>query len=149
MDDVDAKEVKILIIDDDPKVRKSISAFLEDSGYVIFEAENAIHGLNLFQQELPDLILLDLRMPEMDGLQFLEIIQDKSPDTPVIIVSGAGVMADAIRALKLGAMDFITKPIMDLAILENSIKRALEHLRLRLENKNHREHLENEIIKRT
>jgi len=143
------KEATLLIIDDEEAVRNSLCVYLEDSGFAILEAADGLQGLDLFQEHLPDLILLDLRMPEMDGLAFLTDLHQKSPDTPVIVVSGAGVLQDAIAALRLGAVDFITKPILDMAMLENSIQRALERTRLLQENKRYRLHLEDEIQIRT
>ncbi len=143
------KPLKILAIDDEPVVRDSIAAYLEDSGFEILQAGDGQEGLQRLREDAPDLILLDLRMPEMDGLQFLEIMKRETPDTPVIVVSGTGVLQDAIEALRAGAHDFVTKPILDMAVLEHAVKSALERVRLRSENQRYREHLESEIEQRT
>ncbi len=143
------KPRKILAIDDEPVVRDSIAAYLEDSGFEVLQAGDGQEGLQRLREEAPDLILLDLRMPEMDGLQFLEIMNKETPDTPVIVVSGTGVLQDAIEALRAGAHDFVTKPILDMAVLEHAVKGALERVRLRSENQRYREHLESEIAQRT
>ncbi len=143
------KSLKILAIDDEPVVRDSIAAYLEDSGFEVIQAGDGQEGLQCLREEAPDLILLDLRMPEMDGLQFLDIMKKETPDTPVIVVSGTGVLQDAIEALRAGAHDFVTKPILDMAVLEHAVKGALERARLRSENRRYREHLESEITQRT
>ena len=123
------KPLKILAIDDEPVVRDSIAAYLEDSGFEVLQAGDGQEGLQRLREEAPDLILLDLRMPEMDGLQFLEIMKRETADTPVIVVSGTGVLQDAIEALRAGAHDFVTKPILDMAVLEHAVKSALERVR--------------------
>ncbi len=143
------KRLKILAIDDEPVVRESIAAYLEDSGFEVIQAGDGQEGLQRLRAEAPHLILLDLRMPEMDGLQFLDIMKREAPDTPVIVVSGTGVLQDAIEALRAGAHDFVTKPILDMAVLEHAVKGAFERVRLRTENERYREHLESEIAKRT
>lgn len=133
---------RVLTIEDEETVRRSIVAYLEDSGFEMLEAENGRVGLEVFEQEHPDVVLCDLRMPEVDGLQVLAQIAADSPETPLIIVSGTGDMGDAIQALKIGAWDYITKPVQDLAVLEHSITKALERARLLRENREYREHLE-------
>jgi PAS domain S-box-containing protein len=143
------RAMKILAIDDEPVIRESIAAYLEDSGFKVFQAGDGKHGLALFRKQPPDLILLDLRMPEMDGLAFLETLRQEASDIPVIVVSGTGMLQDAIEALRAGAQDFVTKPILDMAVLEHAIQNALERARLRQENRRYRQHLEDEIGRRT
>lgn len=133
---------RVLTIEDEDTVRRTIAAYLEDSGFEMLEAENGRIGLDVFEREHPDVVLCDLRMPEVDGLQVLAEIAAKSPETPLIIVSGTGDMGDAIQALKIGAWDYITKPVQDLAVLEHSITKTLERARLLRENREYREHLE-------
>ena len=135
----------ILVIDDDTIVRESIVAYLEDSGFNILQAENGEQGLDLFRVAQPDLILCDLRMPRMDGLGVLRNVREISPEVPFIVVSGAGVMADVVEALRLGASDYIIKPIVDLEVLEYAINRALENALLAVENRRYRESLEEAI----
>ena len=133
---------RILTIEDEDTVRKSIVAYLEDSGFEMIEADNGRAGIEMFEQERPDVVLCDLRMPEVDGLQVLAHIAAESPETPLIIVSGTGDISDAIQALKIGAWDYIMKPVQDLAVLEHSIAKALERSRLLRENREYSEHLE-------
>ena len=90
----DNSQVKILIIEDDPSVRKVIGEYLSTKGFQTLEAEDGKAGLNLFSKESPDLILLDLRLPVMDGLEVLARISKDAPHIPVIIVSGKGTVKD-------------------------------------------------------
>ncbi|OGR27967.1 MAG: hypothetical protein A2X83_09290 [Desulfuromonadales bacterium GWD2_54_10] len=123
----------ILIVDDDEAIRKSFSYFFEDCGYQVLEACNGRQGLDSFRLNRPELVFTDLLMPEMSGLDFLAALKELSPETPVIVISGIGVVADAIKAVKLGAWDFITKPVLSLSELEIVAKRALETAELRHE----------------
>lgn len=132
----------LLIIDDDDVVRASLAAYLEDSGFTVLQASNGSQGLDVFEQAKPDLLICDLRMPQVDGLELIRRIQTLGVEVPVIVVSGAGVMSDAVEALRLGAADYLIKPLEDLAVLEHSVRRALERARLRLENQRYREELE-------
>ncbi|GLZ86815.1 fused response regulator/phosphatase [Metapseudomonas resinovorans] len=133
---------KLLIIDDDEVVRASLAAYLEDSGFSVRQASNGLQGLQVFEQERPDLVICDLRMPQVDGLELIRRISELEAETPVIVVSGAGVMSDAVEALRLGAADYLIKPLEDLAVLEHSVRRALDRALLRLENRRYREKLE-------
>lgn len=140
---------KILVVDDDTLMRKSIVTFLQDNGYEVLQAQDGEEGLDVFRRQAPDLILLDLRMPKMDGLEVLEAITKESREIPVIIVSGAGSMSDAIKTLKLGAWDYVTKPITDLALLEHAVTKSLERAELIRENRCYQNYLEEEVEKRT
>lgn len=139
---------KLLVIDDETIVRESIVAYLEDSGFDVVEADNGRHGLEIFESEQPDIVLCDLRMPEMDGLAVLRQIRKVSPDTPFIVVSGAGVISDVVEALRLGASDYLIKPVLDLAVLEHSVMRNLERSELLRQNQAYKEDLErtNQIL---
>jgi len=140
---------KILVIDDEAIIRESMTAYLEDSGFLVCQASDGREGLAVFRREHPDLVMVDLRMPGIDGLEVLSTVLTESPDTPTLVVSGTGVIQDAIEALRMGALDFVTKPILDMAVLEHAAKTALERARLRSENRRYREHLEEEIRCRT
>jgi serine phosphatase RsbU (regulator of sigma subunit) len=132
----------LLIIDDDEVVRASLAAYLEDSGFDVLQADNGLQGLEVFQREEPDLVICDLRMPQVDGLELIRRINALEVATPIIVVSGAGVMSDVVEALRLGAADYLIKPLEDLAVLEHSVRRALDRAYLRLENQRYRDKLE-------
>ncbi len=80
----------LLIIDDDEVVRASLATYLEDSGFIVLQASNGLEGLEVFQREQPDLVICDLRMPQVDGLELIRRINALQVDIPVIVVSGAG-----------------------------------------------------------
>ena len=136
---------KILTIDDEYVLRQSIVAYLEDSGFTVFESDNGASGLETFYREKPDLILTDLQMPNLGGLEVLAEITEKAPNIPVIVISGAGDMNDVIEALRLGAWDYLTKPITDLAVLEHAICKAIERGKLIEENKIYATKLEHNL----
>lgn len=133
---------RILVIDDDRVIRQSIAAYLEDSGYEVLLADDGLTGLELFRAEQPDLVVCDLRMPGLDGISVLHHISADHSETPIVVISGAGVMADVVEALRIGATDYLIKPILDLEVLEHSIERSLERAKLRRENASYRRKLE-------
>lgn len=139
----------ILLIDDEKVIRESVRNFLEDYEYRVVEAENGRVGLEVYYRERPDLVMVDLRMPEMDGLEVLGRLTGESPDTPVIIMSGTGIIGDAVEALRLGAWNYLLKPVEDLTVLRHAIENALERSRLIRENRRYQEHLEEEVNRRT
>lgn len=134
--------ISILTVEDEASVRMALIAYLEDLDYRVIESSSGAEALQLCRQSLPDLVLCDLRMPGMDGLELLSELQRLAPELPVIIVSGANRMDDAIQALKRGAWDYVTKPILDMEILDRAVRRALERVRLVRENRDYQQHLE-------
>jgi serine phosphatase RsbU (regulator of sigma subunit) len=137
-----AAPAKILTIEDEPPIRNGIVAYLEDSGFTMLEANDGPTGLEIFRHEHPDVVLCDLRLPGMDGLEVLSTITVESPETPVIVVSGVSLLNDAVQALRRGAWDYVTKPIHDMAVLESAVRRVIEHAQLLRQNREYREHLE-------
>ncbi|HTF98826.1 MAG TPA: SpoIIE family protein phosphatase [Cellvibrio sp.] len=136
---------KLLIIDDDALVRQSMVTYLTDSGFNVASASDAPSALDILYTSalLPDVILTDLRMPNGDGLQLLQILQERHQDIPVIVISGAGVMNDVVSALRLGARDYLIKPLVDLEVLVHSINKVLDRQDLEEENRRYRAQLEN------
>lgn len=125
----------ILIIDDERPTLDMLSLFLEAYGYAPMTAETGEEGIRLYQEHSPDIVITDIKMPGMDGIQVLKRIKGLSPHTEVIVVTGHGDMDLAIQALNLSATDFINKPVKKEA-LEGALKRAEERLnsKRRLEN---------------
>jgi two-component system cell cycle sensor histidine kinase/response regulator CckA len=117
----------ILIIDDDESIRKSISMHLEDNFYKTLTAENGRIGIELFDKELPDLVLVDLRMPEVDGYEVIKYIHKVAPEVPLIVISGVSNIQTAIDTMKIGALDFLAKPVTDHSVLIHSIEKGLDH----------------------
>jgi len=117
---------KILVIDDEVYIRDSVIGFLEDFGFEVIEAENGQVGVDRYENDRPDLILCDLRMPVMDGLEVLGHVRERDDNTPIIIVSGAGNIADTVEALRLGAWDYIIKPVQDMNVLFHAVNKAFE-----------------------
>src|SRR3954469_9558199 len=118
------KRKKLLIIDDDTLVRRSIAVYLIDSGFEVFEASEANQLVDAIKEYDPDLVITDLRMPGADGLHVLKQIRQYQPELPVIIISGAGSVSDVVQALRLGASDYLVKPVLDIEVLVHSINKA-------------------------
>ena len=123
----------ILIIDDEKDIRTSLGGILEDEGYQVMTAPCGIDGIELAGQESPDLVLLDIWMPGIDGLETLERLKTLFPHLTVIMISGHGTIETAVRATKLGAFDFIEKPLSLEKVLI-SVANALQLQELRAEN---------------
>lgn len=141
--------ITILVVDDEEPIRQTVGFYLEDNDYNVLGAENGRVALEIFQQKKPDLVLVDLRMPEMDGLDVLSQITKQSPDTPVIVISGTGIIADVVEALHLGAWDYLVKPIEDMSVLLHAVHKALERTRLIRENREYSQQLEEKVRIRT
>ena len=137
----------ILTIDDDDIIRRILRRYLEHDGYRVIEAGDGEDGLAVFQRERPDLVMLDLRMPKVDGLEVLAVISVQSPDTPVIVLSGAGILDDAIQALRLGAWDYQLKPITSPEMLYHTIRKNLERSSLIKQNNVFKKWLEEKLMR--
>lgn len=118
---------KILVIDDEKPTLSMFRLFLNAYGYTVFTAENGEDGLVVFQQEQPSIVITDIKMPGMDGLEVLKRIKELNPLAEVIIITGHGDLDLAIRALNMNATDFINKPIQK-AALDQALRRADERL---------------------
>ncbi|MEQ1727803.1 MAG: sigma-54 dependent transcriptional regulator [Vicinamibacterales bacterium] len=125
---------RILVIDDEAAIRESLRMTLEYEGYECILAATGPEGLTLADRELPDLVLLDVKMPGMDGLEVLERLRAVHETVPVIVVSGHGTISTAVEATKKGAFDFIEKPFASDRVLL-SLRNALDQRRLRDENR--------------
>ena len=108
---------RILVVDDEDIVRTSCSRTLSPEGYEVRLAKNGVEGLKMASEERFDLVLTDLKMPDMDGIEVLRIIKGKWPETAVIIVTGYQTVDTAVKAIKLGAYDYIEKPFTPDALI--------------------------------
>lgn len=130
----------ILIVDDKAGVRASLSGILEDEGYKVCAATNGQEAIQSLDKELPDAVLLDVWMPGPDGIEVLKKIRNQYPDLPVIIISGHGTIETAVKATKLGAYDFLEKPLsVEKTLL--TLARAVEHRRLTEANRDLRKRI--------
>jgi UDP-3-O-[3-hydroxymyristoyl] N-acetylglucosamine deacetylase len=109
---------KVLIIDDEKQILDSLSSILKDDGFQVFAAQEGRDGLKLFDTAKPDIVLLDVWMPGLDGLQVLKMIKEKENDALVIVISGHGTISTAVEAVKMGAYDFLEKPLSIDKVLE-------------------------------
>ena len=115
---------KILIVDDDQNVRHLIKILLNENGYDTAEASNGLEALELFKNQFLDLIITDLRMPDMDGMAFLIEAKKREPETPVIILTAYASIETAIAALKNGVFNYMSKPFKSDDLL-HAVKNAL------------------------
>ena len=120
------EKLKILISDDSKLLRKKLRAELEELGCEVIEAENGKEAIMLDLQEHPDGVFLDIVMPEVGGIEALQVIREVSPEIPVVMLSSAGTPQKLMQTLKMGAVDFIQKPYTS-----EQIKKAVEQIRKR------------------
>ena len=130
-------KARILVIDDDAAIRDSLRMILEYDGYECLLAPTGQEGIALVEREHPDLVFLDIKMPGMDGLEGLRRIKDLDEILPVVIISGHGTVSTAVEATKLGAFDFLEKPLASERVTV-TIRNALDHHRLKDENRSWR-----------
>ncbi len=147
--DKDRSQIRILVIEDEDYARECISDFLELVGFSAVQAKNGREGIELFGKCGPNVVITDIKMPEMDGFDILKFVQVYSAETPVIVISGTDSRDDVAQCLKLGAWDYIVKPVYDYGVLEMAVLRALEKKTLLEENRRYKEYLEEEVIKRS
>src|ERR1700749_1202607 len=124
----------ILIIDDEKAIRKTLSEILSFEGYKIDEASDGEEGLKTFKEKTFDVVLCDIKMPKLDGIEFLQKAGESNSDIPIIMISGHGNIETAVEAVKKGAYDFISKP-PDLNRLLITIRNAMEKNNLVAETK--------------
>ncbi len=126
---------KILIIEDEAAIRRVLTKILseENSSYVVTEAEDGLAGIELIKKEDFDLVLCDIKMPKMDGVEVLEAVNKIKPETPMVMISGHGDLDTAVNTMRLGAFDYISKP-PDLNRLLNTVRIALDRNELVVEN---------------
>ncbi len=131
MDDVQSwiEPPRVLAVDDEQVVCESIRRVLSEEGYDIATTTSSKQGLDMLRKERYDLLLLDIKMPEMDGIELLKAARDVSPETEVLIVTGYATIETAVEAIKLGAFDYLEKPVSPPQLLV-ATARALERKHL-------------------
>ncbi|MGD9288007.1 MAG: response regulator [Desulfobacterales bacterium] len=141
-------EKSILLVDDEAGIRKVLGIALADLGYTVHSAENGVNALRIFKDVQPSIVLTDIKMPEMDGIDLLRRLKKMSPDTEVIMITGHGDMDLAIKSVKYEATDFVTKPIND-EILEIALNRAQERIAMRRKLSDYTHNLEQLVEDKT
>ncbi len=126
---------RILIIEDEAAIRRVLVKILseENKGYEVFEAEDGLSGMEIIKKEDFDLVLCDIKMPKMDGVEVLEAVKKIKPEIPMVMISGHGDLDTAVNTMRLGAFDYISKP-PDLNRLLNTVRIALDRKELVVEN---------------
>ena len=117
---------KILVVDDEDIVRTSCNRALTPEGYEVKMARNGLDGLRIASEESFDIVLTDLKMPDMDGIEVLRRIKEGWPEIEVIIITGYQTVNTAVKAIKLGAFDYIEKPFTPDALVD-AVSKAMEH----------------------
>lgn len=140
---------RILVIEDQLEIRDMLAHYLATQGYLTQTAENGLDGLFLLEQWPADLVTVDLNMPVMNGHEFIKEAISRWPDMLIVVVSGVGAVEKAVEALRLGARDFITKPIESLTLVRNTLDKALEAAELIRQNRDYQQNLEQKVEQRT
>ena len=125
---------RILVIDDEKSIRNTLKEILTYEGFEVVEAQDGMEGLKFVEKEKFDIILSDIKMPKMDGIEVLEKLQELSPETPVVMISGHGNIDTAVEAIRKGAFDYISKPL-DLNRMLVTIRNAMDRSSLVKETK--------------
>ncbi|MGF1684947.1 response regulator [Photobacterium minamisatsumaniensis] len=120
------EEKDVLIVEDDPVFRVMLSGFLKSQGCHVREAENGLEGLRALRENIPDVLLCDLAMPVLTGMEFVEEVSVQYPMIPIIVISGSGDMADVASALRLGVKDFLVKPLNNIMVLKSAMLSVLK-----------------------
>src|SRR5664279_5015848 len=134
---------RILIVDDESNARNALAEILREEGYTCETAADGFKGLGRFGEFEPDLVLTDLKMPGMDGVELLTKVRERSPGLPVVVMTAFGAVDTAVLAMRNGAIDYLTKPIntgellivIERALAENRLRRETQDLRKRLDER--------------
>lgn len=139
----------ILVVDDEAVIRMMLSRLLKKRQFRVLTAENGCQAMEIIQHDVPDTVITDLFMPRMDGFELLKHLRETAPELPVIVISGQGDRGDVIEALRLGAWDYLYKPVNNASFLHLAVKRVLEKAQLLSENRAYRNELENLVARKS
>lgn len=139
---MNAAEQTLLLIEDDDDIRDTLGSYLRSEGYRVLEADAAAQGLALCVSENPDLVLCNPNLTNQNGVGVLEALRSDTPLKPIILMSSEENRSDLLDALRKGANDYLTKPIVDMKVLDHAIERCLEQSKLRQQNLDYRRRLE-------
>ena len=142
------KMIKVLIVDDEKSLREIIRRTLLQNGYICFEADSGETALRTFEKDPVDIVISDLKMAGIDGIETLRRLKEMDPDLAAIIMTGYGTVENSVSAMKIGVSDFLTKPV-DIDVLPYVVEASLEKRRLTLENREYQRTLERKVDDRT
>ncbi|MBI2933561.1 MAG: sigma-54-dependent Fis family transcriptional regulator, partial [Planctomycetes bacterium] len=125
---------RLLVVDDDPHIAASLSERFTARGFTVSRAGTGPEALQRIRRELPDVVLLDVMLPEMDGLGVLRRLREEGIDCTIVVITAFGSVEKAVAAMKEGAYDFLEKPFTP-SLVEEAVRRALEHTALRRQNR--------------
>gem|GEM_PF-911173 len=129
------RQARLLVVDDDPAIRELIHDVLEGPDLEVSVAQDGKQALSFLEWDFYNVVIIDLRLPDTDGLTLLRAIKERSPDTEAVVLSAYADLASAVEALRLGACDYLRKPLEDVSLLNKTVERALERQELRLSNR--------------
>jgi len=138
----------VLLVDDEEDIREVISISLSDLGYKVLLAESGQQALRIFESNSPPIVLTDIKMPGIDGIELLRKLKELNPDVEVIMITGHGAMDLAVMSLKYAATDFITKPI-NVEVLEVALKKVQDKIKMKQQLREYTENLEKLIAEKT
>ena len=144
----EGKKWPILLVDDEEDIRDVLSVSITDMGYTVHEAETGEQAIDIFRQIDPPIVMTDIKMPGMDGIELLQKIKRENPETEVVMITGHGDMDLAIKSLKFEATDFITKPI-NVEALEIALKRVQDKIVMKRQLKAYTQNLEALVREKT
>ena len=139
-----AKPVDCLVVDDEPRLRQVLVHLMKNDGFRCFEAGNGVEAIEQLEREPVTLVMSDMRMPKMDGIELLKQVRSRWPDTAMVMITAVADVEVAVSCLAIGAMDYLTKPF-HLEEVRARVKQALEKRRLVLENRDYQERLEERV----
>ncbi len=142
------RKVKVLVVDDEKHILELLCEVLQRRGFDVYPAFNGEEGIEIFKKEKPTVVLTDIKLPKASGIEILKFVKKVSPITQVIMISGYGTTDDVIKALRLGASDYLMKPF-NVGILVHTVIRSVERYELIMERISRRETLKKEVRERT